>query len=305
MPQFFASPEEALSAQPSASPQFFASPEEALAARPAAPSAPPGPQQFFASPEAALAAQAAGAPAPEPTPAALTPLSSIYTPTTGAPGAESLGNIVAPPAPAAAEPPAFTDPMSGLPMAPLVNGPPAPLTDTGEGFFSGLAPGFRDTLRNYSRTFSGQAFTPDPEAPPQPKERTWLNQLGYGLGASPVVMGGGIAGGIAGRPSRSRRGDRRQRSRHGSARRGRGAGTVLPSRASARHVPRRGGELRGRQSGKHWLDHRGHRAPVCADTLQGLGRAAALPVVCRDAGGGRGYPHRGAGGDGRAVAERR
>ena len=146
----------------------------------------------------------------DPTPTAQIPLSSIYTPTTGAPGAESLGDIFGPPMPppvtppaptATAEPPAFTDPMSGMPMAPLVNGPPAPLADTGEGFLGGLAPGFRDTLRNYARTFSGQAFTPDPEAPPQPTERTWLNQLGYGLGASPVVMGGGIAGGIMGAPA--------------------------------------------------------------------------------------------------------
>jgi len=159
----------------------------------------------------------------DPTPTAQTSLSSIYTPTTGAPGAESLGNIVAPPAPAAAEPPAFTDPMSGLPMAPLVNGPAAPTApidprqwlglpipvppgqvqppapDTGEG--TAFGPGFRDTMHNYARVFTGQALTPDPNPPPQPEHRTWLNQLTYGLGGSPVVMGGGIAGGMLGAPA--------------------------------------------------------------------------------------------------------
>jgi hypothetical protein len=142
---------------------------------------------------------AAAVPPAEPTaPPALTPLSSLYSGTTGAPGAESLANLVAPPAPAAGPEPQFTDPMSGMPIAPLVNGPPAAIPDTGEGFFSGMGAGFRNTTRDYARTFSGQAFTPDPDAIPQPKDRTWLNQLGYGLGGSPVVLGGGIAGGIAG-----------------------------------------------------------------------------------------------------------
>lgn len=110
------------------------------------------------------------------------------------------------------EPPAPLDPsIPAMPVAPtglgtMMAGPPAeaaavPLQapqDTGAGFFSGLASGGSAALREGARTLSGQAFTVDPNAPQEPVQRGWFNELGYGLGHSFPVIGAGLAGGAAG-----------------------------------------------------------------------------------------------------------
>jgi hypothetical protein len=80
-------------------------------------------------------------------------------------------------------------------MSSSVVAPDQPPQETG--LLSGIMSGFTEDLANKARIARGEAFTTDPNAPP-PVERSFLNELGYGIGGSGTMLAGGIGGGLAG-----------------------------------------------------------------------------------------------------------
>ncbi len=167
--------------------QYFLTPDAAQAASDAPPlvspqapqaSSTPDPnQQYFLTPEAA---QAASTPAPAAQPAAADPNQQYF---------------LTPEAAQAA---------SGQPPGPAQPGPAQPGPGPGQdqspqetGFFSGLTSGAGAAIREGGQTLSGQAFTTDPNAQPEPT-RGFFNEVGYGIGHSFPVIGAGMAGGALG-----------------------------------------------------------------------------------------------------------
>ena len=107
--------------------------------------------------------------------------------------------------PPAGDPNAMTDPMSGLYMPPPAT-EPAPFVDTGQGFMTGLQSGWQRSLQDVARTATGQAFTPDPHAIPEPQDPSFMYKVGRGIGSSGLTFGttaagasiGGTYGGLPG-----------------------------------------------------------------------------------------------------------
>ena len=110
---------------------------------------------------------------------------------------------VAPAAPTQDQPPPAAPPPApaqdqAAPAAPQpLTLDPGSLVPEETGFFSGLASGAHEDILNDVRTAAGKAFTPDPNAPPEPP-RSWANQLGYGVGGSGTVIAAGLGMGGAG-----------------------------------------------------------------------------------------------------------
>ena len=166
---------------PSALPQAYSTPEESLAASQSAPAAPPTTSldalpQAYSTPEESLAAQPA---APVSTPAPAQPAAATSL--------DALPQAYSTPEESLAAP------QAAPPQTPVAAAAPPQQT----GLISGILQGVGASGREAAQLATGNAFTTDPNAQPEPT-RSWWNELGYGFGHSWPTVAAGFGGGAAG-----------------------------------------------------------------------------------------------------------